>query len=90
MLFNDKQELLDYLYEMDIDGDFIIHISRVEDMKIKSLDSIYVENKKGKLYIKSKLVENMTFLYGYTRLSEVIIKHQLIKVRPNYYMEGGE
>ena len=80
MKFKNIRKVIEYLNTCEIDEDIIICFSRIENGKLKTIEQRmceYVEVLKCLTIDLSYKGE--IFLYGYTKLSEVIIVHQTIE-----------
>lgn len=80
MKFKNIRKVIEYLNTCEIDEDIIICFSRIENGKMKAIEHYLCEYvdviKCFTLYLPYK---GEIYLYGYTKLSEVIIVHQTIE-----------
>lgn len=83
MKFKNINELYDYLNSLQIDDSIIIVYSKLEDNKVSSLQQQFIRWDGYTIGFR-KVPDifgdyNSIYLYGYTKLSEVIIVHQTIE-----------
>lgn len=80
MKFKNVRKLIEYLNMCEIDEDIIICFSRIENGKLKTIEQRMCEY----VEVLKRLTIDLPYkgeicLYGYTKLSEVIIVHQTIE-----------
>jgi len=83
MKFKNINELYDYLNSLQIDDSIIIVYSKLENDKVSSLQQQFLRWDGCAIGFR-KVPDifgdyNGIYLYGYTKLSEVIIVHQTIE-----------
>ena len=83
MRFKDYNELYEYLNSLELEDDIIIMFSRILDGRICSLQEEFIRYdnciKKFRKIMDVYGDYDDIYLYGYTKLSEVIIVHQTIE-----------